>query len=57
MDHIILGSIVIDQNYFEYIIKKHETLFDNPPLRIYINRIEHEITFVIKSGYYQVLSL
>ena len=57
MDHIILGSIVIDQNYFEYIIKKHETLFDNPPLIIYINRIEHKITFVIKSGYYQVLSL
>ena len=51
MDHIISRSIVIDQNYFEYIIKKHEILFDNPPLRIYINRIEYEITFVIKSGY------
>ena len=38
---------------FEYIIKKHETLTDNPPrIRIYINKIENRITFKIKRGYY-----
>ena len=38
---------------FEYIVKKHETLTDNPPpIRIYINKIENRITFKIKRGYY-----
>ena len=37
---------------FEYIIKKHETLTDNPPIRTYINKIENRITFKIKRGYY-----
>ena len=26
-------------NYIEYVIKKHETLPTNPPVHIYINRI------------------
>ena len=26
-------------NYFEYIIKKHEILTDNPPVRVYIHRV------------------
>ena len=30
------------QDYFDYIIKKHETLADNPPIKIYINKIETE---------------
>ena len=25
------------QDYFEYIIKKHETIADNPPVQIYVN--------------------
>ena len=25
---------------------------DNPPIRIYVNKIEHRITFRIKTGYY-----
>ena len=25
------------QNYFKYIIKKHETVTDNLPMRIYVN--------------------
>ena len=25
------------QNYFEYIIKKHETVTDKPPIRTYVN--------------------
>ena len=33
-------------------IKKHETLTDNPPIRIYINKIENKITFKIKTAYY-----
>ena len=27
------------QDYFEYIIKKHETLTDKPPDQIYVNKI------------------
>ena len=26
------------QDYFEYIIKKHETIADNPPAQIYVNK-------------------
>ena len=33
------------QDCFDYIIKKHETLADKPPLWIYINEIENKITF------------
>ena len=40
------------QDYFEYIIKKHETVTDNPSIRIYINKIENRITFKINTGYY-----
>ena len=37
-------------NFFEYITKKHETLTDNPPIRIYVNKVENRITFKIKKG-------
>ena len=37
-------------NFFEYITKKHETLTDNPPIRIYVNKVENIITFKIKKG-------
>ena len=30
------------QDYFEYIIKKHETMADNPPLQIYVNKIKKQ---------------
>ena len=39
------------QDYFEYIIKKHETVADNPPVLIYVNKIKNRIIFKIKSGY------
>ena len=26
-------------DYFEYIIKQYETVTDNPPIRIYVNKI------------------
>ena len=45
-------SISDIQDYFEYILKKHSESVDNPPIRIYVNRIEKRITFKIKSGYY-----
>ena len=32
--------------------KKHSENVNNPPIRIYVNRIENRITFKIKSGYY-----
>ena len=38
-------------DYFEYIIKKHETIADNPPIQIYVNKIKNRIVFKIKTGY------
>ena len=35
-----------------YILRKHSESVDNPPIRIYVNRIENRITFKTKSGYY-----
>ena len=45
-------SISDIQNYFGYVIKKHETLADKPPVQIYVNRIQKRITFKIKTWYY-----
>ena len=36
----------------DYIIKKHDTVGDNPSIKIYLNKIENRITFKIKTGYY-----
>ena len=33
-------------------VKKHETVTDNPPIRIYINKIESGTNFRINTGYY-----
>ena len=33
------------------IIKKHETLTENPPIQIYPNKIKNRIVFKIKTGY------
>ena len=46
MDHILYLDI---QDYFEYIIKKHEIVTDKPPVRIYKNKIENRITFKNKT--------
>ena len=40
------------QDYFEYILKKRSENFDNPSIRIYVNKIKNRITFKIKNGYY-----
>ena len=45
-------SVFDIQDYFEYIIRKHKMLIDNPPIRISINKIENRITIKIKTGYY-----
>ena len=46
-----LCSVSDIQEYFDYIIKKHETVIDNPLIRIYVNK-ENRTTFKIKTGYY-----
>ena len=33
------------QDYFECIIKKHETIADNPSVQIYVNKIKNRIFF------------
>ena len=47
------GSYNIEQiqDYFKYIIEKHETIADNPPVQIYLDKIKNRIVFKIKTGY------
>ena len=47
------GSYSIDdiQDYFNYVIKKHETIKNTPQVLIYINKIKNRIVFKIESGY------
>ena len=46
------GSYSIDdiQDYFEFIIRKHETLAEDPSVELYPNRINNRIVFKIKTG-------
>ena len=44
-------SISDIQDYFEFIIKKHKTLTENPPVQIYPNKIKNRTVFKIKTGY------
>ena len=44
-------SISDIQDYFEYIIKKNETIVNTPPVQIYVNKIKNSIVFKIKTGY------
>ena len=51
-------SIADIQDYFEFIIKKHETLTEDSPVEIYPNRIKNRIFFKIKTVYkLELLSL
>ena len=43
--------IVDIQDYFEFVIKKHENLTENPLVQIYLNKIKNRIVFKIKNGY------
>ena len=51
---INLNYLTERRNLFR-IIKKHETVTDNPAIRIYINKTENRITF-IKIIYLQLLT-
>ena len=44
-------SIADIQDYVEFIIKKHETLTENPPTEIYLNKSKNRIVFKIRTGY------
>ena len=44
-------SISDIQDYFEFIIKKHDTLAENPPIQIYPNKMKNRIVFKVKTGY------
>ena len=44
-------SISDIQDYFQYILKKHEENTDKPSIQIYVNKIKNRITFKIKNGY------
>ena len=44
-------SISDIQDYFEYIIKKHKTIAENPPVQIYVSKIKNTIVFKIMTGY------
>ena len=48
MDHILFQTFRIN---CEFIIKKQETLAENPPIQIYPNKIKNRIVFKIKTGY------
>ena len=39
------------QDYFEYILKKHEENVDKPSIQIYVTKIENRVIFKIKNGY------
>ena len=45
--HLPRGSYSFSdiQDYFEFIIKKHETLTENPPIQIYPNKIKNRNCF------------
>ena len=47
-----LCSVSYFKYYFEYILKKHETVTVNPSITIYVNKIENRNTFKIKIRYY-----
>ena len=44
-------SISDIQDSFEFIIKKHKTLTENPSIQIYPNKIKNRIVFKIETGY------
>ena len=44
-------SVLDIQDYFEY-LKKHGEKTSNPSIRVYINKTENRITFIIKAEYY-----
>ena len=50
MDHIL--HQIFRVYIFKYILKKHETVTDNPSIMMYLNKRKNRITFKIKTGCY-----
>ena len=46
MDHVLIIELMSSLS------SKNKTLTNNPPIRIYINKVENIITFKIKAEYY-----
>ena len=44
-------SISDIQDYFEYFVKKDETIANNPPVQIYVNKIKNLVILKINTGY------
>ena len=44
-------SISNIQDKFDFIIKKHKALSENPPIKIYLNKIKNRVIFQIKTRY------
>ena len=44
-------SIPDIHDYLGFIVKKYETLTENPPIQIYPNKIKNRIIFKVKTGY------
>ena len=40
------------QDYFKYIMRKHQTVTGNRPIKIYLSKIKIRTTFKIKKRYY-----
>ena len=47
----LMVFIVDTQDYFDFIIKKHEIFTENPPVQIHVNKIKNRIIFKIKTGH------
>ena len=39
------------QDYFEYIVQKHETIANNPPVQVYVKKNKNRIVLKIKAVY------
>ena len=48
-------SVAVNQDYFEFIIKKHETLTGDLLIQSYPNKIKNRVVFKIKTSYKLVL--
>ena len=49
---ILKIQILNIENYFEHITKKYETIADNPPIQIYVNKIKkNRIAFKTKTSH------
>ena len=48
MDHLLFQAFKI---ILSALLKKHETIVDNPPVQVYTNKIKNRVVFRIKTDY------